>query len=155
MALLKKKVPRKGVFLVVGILVISGLIAAGFMANQASAWPTGPKSTTTTAPATTPTTTPPATGVKLQVLSPRAPLVPPENRPLSPRLDTLDGKTVGLYDNQKAGYAAFQDVIEELIEENYPTTTVKRYSGHFEISDAVVEQILADGCDAVIFGSGD
>jgi hypothetical protein len=45
-------------------------------------------------------------------------------------------------------------VIEELIHNFYPSVTVKRYRGPFEISDATAAQ-LAQEVDAVIFGNGD
>ena len=93
-------------------------------------------------------------GVVLEVLNPRGVIDPPPNMPLSPRVSDLDGKTIGLYDNGKEGFTAFLDVIEELINKYYPTTTVKRYVGAFDIGDQMAAQIAKE-VDTVIYGVGD
>jgi len=153
MALLKKKVPRKGVFLVVGILVISGLIAAGFMANQASAWPTGPKSTTTTAPATTSTTTPPATDEKLTVLNPLGTTQPYEVFSMAARPDSrsLAGKTVYIV---CTGFCSpLHDVLPAELAKKYPDTTwkaVNKYGTYFEDDPDLWDEIEANAAGAIL-----
>lgn len=93
-------------------------------------------------------------GVVLEALNPRGVIDPPPNMPLSPRVSDLDGKTIGLYDNGKEGFTAFLDVIEELINKYYPTTTVKRYVGAFDIGDQMAAQIAKE-VDTIIYGVGD
>ena len=52
--------------------------------------------------------------VILEVLNPRGEIEPPPVSGISARIQTLDGKKIGLYDNGKAGFAEFLDEIEKL-----------------------------------------
>lgn len=92
--------------------------------------------------------------VILDVLSPRAPIIPPENLPISPRVNDLAGKTIGLYDNGKTGFTEFLDEVEKLLKEKYPTATIIRYSGGFDLGDQMAAQV-AEEVDTFIYGSGD
>jgi hypothetical protein len=92
--------------------------------------------------------------VTIEVLSPRGEVEPPKAVGISPRLDDLAGKTIGLYDIGKDGFAAYLDVTEQLFKQRYPTTTIKRYKGAFDIGESLASKI-AEEVDAVIYGSGD
>jgi hypothetical protein len=98
----------------------------------------------TTAPATT----------TLEVLNPRGEVDPPTTLGISPRVTTLAGKRIGLYDNGKEGFADFLNVIEKLLKEKYPTATIVRFNGAFDCGDALAAKI-AKGVDTVLYGSGD
>jgi hypothetical protein len=110
----------------------------------------------TTTATTTATTTETVMGpITLEVLNPRGEVDPPPVVAPNPRLDTLDGKTVALYWNSKQNGYVFWDRVEELLEEAYPTITILRYNGGFEITDKVAAQVVSDGADAFMYGMGD
>ena len=90
----------------------------------------------------------------LEVLNPRGEVDPPKTLGISPRVTTLAGKRIGLYDNGKDGFANFLDVIEQLLEEKYPTTVIVRFNGGFDCGDTMADKI-AGSVDTVIYGSGD
>jgi len=92
--------------------------------------------------------------VTLEVLNPRGEIDPPKTLGISPRVSDLAGKTIGLYDNGKDGFAAFLDVTERLLKERYPTITIKRYRGAFDLGDPIAET-MAKEVDTFIYGSGD
>jgi hypothetical protein len=107
---------------------------------------------TTAAPGTTETMAPATT--TLEVLNPRGEVDPPTTLGISPRVTTLAGKRIGLYDNGKEGFADFLDVIEKLLKEKYPTATIVRFNGAFDCGDALAAKI-AKSVDTVLYGSGD
>ncbi|UCG65639.1 MAG: hypothetical protein JSW12_00850 [Deltaproteobacteria bacterium] len=92
--------------------------------------------------------------VTLEVLNPRGEIEPPKTLGISPRVTDLAGKTIGLYDNGKQGFTAFLDVTEKLLKEKYPTATIKRYRGAFDLGRRLTETI-ANEVDTIIYGSGD
>jgi hypothetical protein len=92
--------------------------------------------------------------VTIEVLNPRGEIDPPKIMGISPRLTDLAGKTIGLYDIGKQGFAAYLDVTEELLRQRFPTTTIKRYQGAFDLGDRLAGEIAKE-VDAVIYGSGD
>jgi hypothetical protein len=100
-------------------------------------------------------TTPSKTGkVELEVLNPRGKIeAVPASSP-SPRLTTLNGKTIGLYSNSKPGMDNFYTVFEELLKKKYPTIKVKTMRGAFLIRDDDAKT-LAREVDAFIYGVGD
>ena len=65
---------------------------------------------------------------RLEILNPIAKVVEHSVKP-APRLKTLDGATIGLYWNIKAGGDAALDRTEQLIRQRYPTAKFKRYMG--------------------------
>jgi hypothetical protein len=95
-----------------------------------------------------------APAIQLEVLNPRGEVNPPKTLGISPRVATLAGKKIGLYDNGKDGFADFLDVIEKLLEEKYPTAVIVRFNGGFDCGDAMAARI-AGSVDTVIYGSGD
>ena len=92
--------------------------------------------------------------VTIEVLSPRGEIEPLESVSISPRLDSLAGKTIGLYDIGKEGFSAYLDVTEHLFNQKYPHTTIKRYKGAFDIGSKLADKVARE-VDAVIYGSGD
>jgi hypothetical protein len=90
----------------------------------------------------------------LEVLNPRGEVDPPKTLGISPRVSSLAGKRIGLYDNGKEGFADFLNVIEKLLKDRYPTATVVRFNGGFDCGDALAAK-MAKSVDTVIYGSGD
>jgi hypothetical protein len=114
------------------VLILFGLICAFCFATAQSAFST----------------------VTIEVLSPRGEIDPPETVSISPRLNSLAGKTIGLYDIGKEGFSAYLDVTEQLFKQKYPNTIIKRYSGAFDIGTKLADKVAKE-VDAVIYGSGD
>jgi hypothetical protein len=92
--------------------------------------------------------------VILEVLNPRGEIEPPPVSGISPRIQSMEGKKIGLYDNGKAGFAEFLNEIEKLLKERYPTITVMRYNGAFDIGDNLARKVASE-VDAFIYGSAD
>ena len=92
--------------------------------------------------------------ITLELMNPRGKIeVTPATSP-SPRLDSLDGKTVGLYSNSKPGMDNFYTAIEELLRERYPDIKINRLTGAFEIRDDDAKDFIS-GIDAFIYAVGD
>ena len=92
--------------------------------------------------------------VTLEVMNPRGKIEAlPASSP-NPRLDGLDGKTIGLYSNSKPGMDNFYTVFEELINKKYPTAKVITMRGAFLIRNEDAEA-LAKQVDAFVYGVGD
>jgi len=92
--------------------------------------------------------------VSLEVMNPRASVA---RRPVvvpAPPIGDLAGKRVGIYWNGKAGANNFFDVIEELLTERFPTTTIVRFEGPLDAGD-VAAAAMASDADTVIYGIGD
>jgi hypothetical protein len=90
----------------------------------------------------------------LELMNPRGKIeVTPTTSP-SPRLDSLDGKTIGLYSNGKPGMDNFYAVFEEILKEKYPSVKTVKSSGAFLIRDEDAEA-LAKQADAFVYGVGD
>jgi len=61
-----------------------------------------------------------AADVSLTVLNPRGEIMPPKQVGIRPRVDDLNGKTIALIDNTKAGARNFLDAIQDLLKQKYP-----------------------------------
>lgn len=74
--------------------------------------------------------------------------------PLSPRLDTLDGKVIGLWNNEKLNAEKFLELIREQLEQHYSFTVVR---GTYDAGNLMPEDGWGeiDKCDAVILANGD
>lgn len=74
--------------------------------------------------------------------------------PLAPRLDTLDGKTLGLWNNDKLNAAKLLEMIREELERHYSFTIVR---GLYDPGNLMPEDGwgAVDRCDAVILANGD
>ena len=95
-----------------------------------------------------------AEALTLEVLNPRGEIKPPPTLAPSPRVTDLAGKRVGIYWNGKSGGNNFWDVAEELLKEKFPTATILRFKGPFDLGDKVAET-LAKEVDIFIYGVGD
>lgn len=76
-----------------------------------------------------------------------------EQRKVAPRLDTLSGKIIGLLDISKPGGSVFLDRLEALLRERFGVANVVRAMKPTftkPAPEAVIDQLLAARCDAVI-----
>ena len=95
------------------------------------------------------------------VLSPWAEADPIPLHGLSPRLDKLDGKKIGLFCNNKRAAPIIQNAVEKLLKEKFPTIKISRFVGRsFSVSSLEKgrEAEFNDwikGVDAVIAAVGD
>jgi len=62
----------------------------------------------------------------VQVLNPVGQIEPPPTLGLNPRLSDLNGKTIALMDNWKAGGVYLQDRFEQLLKKKYPDVKILR-----------------------------
>lgn len=92
--------------------------------------------------------------VTLEVLNPRGEITPPPTLAPAPRVTDLAGKKIGLYWNGKVGTDVFFDVVEELLKKKFPTATVLRYSGAFDLGDTIAAKMEKE-CTTFIYGVGD
>ncbi len=95
---------------------------------------------------------------RLEILNPVAKTVEHSVKPAARRA-TLDGATLGLYWNIKAGGDAALDRTEQLLREKFPATKFKRYTGsvgwlmrHCTAEDA---DRIASEVDAVVGTTAD
>jgi hypothetical protein len=95
-----------------------------------------------------------AEAVTLEVLNPRGEIKPPPTFAPTPRVTDLAGKKIGIYWNGKSGGNNFWDVAEELLKEKFPTATILRYKGPFDLGGTLAAT-LAKECDTFIYGVGD
>jgi hypothetical protein len=87
--------------------LLVGLLLASFLAGSVPATAQGP--------------------VTLEVLNPRGEMVPVTPQPISARLDTLEGKKIGVLMNAKAGAEAFWPYLQEALTEAVPTIEFQRF----------------------------
>lgn len=92
--------------------------------------------------------------VTLEVMNPRSDLEPPPIFPLTPRVQELSGKKVGIYWLGKAGGDNFFDAFERVLKEKYPTVTPIRYRGRLDIGDQMAKQVAGE-VDTLVYGVGD
>jgi hypothetical protein len=94
--------------------------------------------------------------VTLEVLNPRGELPPQPVLAISPRVDDLAGKTIGLVDNTKPGAKYFFDRLEQELTALYPTATINRYrkTDYRDVQTDLYEEV-ASQCDAFVFAIGD
>ena len=103
--------------------------------------------------------TPSATGEDqlITVLNPAISTKMVERVPLVPRIDTLEGKTIYLYDIQWGGPEAAYSVYEEMqgwFARNMPSvkTVIHRGSGWMSQDRGILKEIAEKKVDAVIIG---
>ena len=102
-----------------------------------------------------------ASGQQYQVLSPWADVDPKPLRGISPRVDTLEGKKVGLFANYKRASMAIVAEVEKRLKERYPGIQTSVY--HSKGANVVESQTKnsakfvawAKGVDAVVAAVGD
>ena len=90
--------------------------------------------------------------VTLEVLNPEAEwIMPPEISMISPRLDDLSNKKIGLLYAGKSGGEFFLDALEILLKEKYPSATISRYTRWQDNAEA---RIVKEE-DAFVYAVGD
>jgi hypothetical protein len=95
------------------------------------------------------------------VLSPWAEADPIPLKGLSPRLDKLDGKKIGLLCNNKRAATHILEVTDKLLHERFPTAKISRFfSRSFSVSSLEKDREnefndWIKGVDAVIAAVGD
>jgi len=91
----------------------------------------------------------------LKFLDPRA-SVNPEERPLVPGLDSLEGKVIGIIDNGQSNSTTMFQELAKLIEEklNVAEVIFKTKPTHMQGAPKAIMEEFVDRCDAVITGLG-
>ena len=91
----------------------------------------------------------------LRFLDPRG-SINPENHPLIPRLDSLEGKVIGIIDNgQSNSTAMFQELTQLIQEKFHPAEVIFRTKPtHMQGAPKTLMEELINRCDAVITGLG-
>ena len=76
------------------------------------------------------------------------------NLPIAPRLDTLDGKTLGLWSNEKINASRLLEMIQEELAKHYQFEVVR---GTYDPGNLMPHDGWGDvdQCDAVILANGD
>jgi hypothetical protein len=101
------------------------------------------------------------TAAAYEVLSPWAEADPIPLKGLSPRVDKLDGKKIGLLCNNKRAAPLILDVTERLIKEKFPNASISRFfAKSFSVSSLEKDREgefndWLKGVDAVIAAVGD
>ena len=94
---------------------------------------------------------------KITVLNPAIESKMVDREPLSPRLDTLEGKTIYLVDINWGGPDAATPVFEEMtswFKQNIPTvkTVIKKKAGMYSSDDPALWKEISEKGDAAIIG---
>lgn len=92
--------------------------------------------------------------VAIDALSPRSSIEPPQTFALTNRIDSLDGKRVGIYWLGKYGGDNFFDAFEKVLKEKYPTAIPVRYRGRLDIGEQMAAKVSKE-VDTLIYGVGD
>jgi hypothetical protein len=91
----------------------------------------------------------------LKMLDPRA-SVNPQDRPLVPGLDTLEGKVIGIIDNGQANSTSMFEELAKLLRQTYRPAEVlsKTKPTHMQGAPKGIMDEFVKRCDAVITGLG-
>jgi hypothetical protein len=96
-------------------------------------------------------------GEMITVLNPLGTPPPIKLKPMAPRLDTLDGKTIYIVDD---GYIGGDRLLNEMVDwfkANYPKATAlykRKGGGGFDAEDPALWAEIKEKADAVIIGMG-
>lgn len=93
----------------------------------------------------------------ITVLNPLGTPPPIALKPMAPRLDTLDGKTIYIVDDGYIGGDKLLKLMVEWFNENYPKTTAlykRKGGGGFDAEDPQLWAEIKEKGDAVIIGMG-
>ena len=93
-------------------------------------------------------------GSRMKILDPVAEPVL-EGASLAPRLDTLHGKVVGLYSNNKLNATRLLDMVEGLLGERYTLSGTVRGTYNSARVMRRDEWKSVEQCDAIILSNGD
>jgi len=140
----------------------SGETTTETVTNTATVTSTAPGSTSTvtsTLPGSTSTKTVTATPTgeaDIEVLNPEGQVDPIELKPLAPRLDTLDGKTIYIVDVHFTATHQFMEEMEKIFNERYPTTTtrLKIKAGSYAATDPDLWAEIAEQGDGMVLSVG-
>ena len=96
-----------------------------------------------------------------EVLSPWAEADPIPFKGISPRVDTLEGKTIGLFRNTKRAAQPIMTVLEKRLKEKFPKVRITEFA-NIRPNEVIVDQDVKGefeewlgGVDAVIAAYGD
>ena len=91
----------------------------------------------------------------LKMLDPRG-SVNPQDRPLTPGLDTLEGKVIGIIDNGQSNSTTMFQELAKLIEEKFQPREVifRTKPTHMQGAPKTMMEEMVNRCDAVITGLG-
>jgi hypothetical protein len=91
----------------------------------------------------------------LKMLDPRG-TVSPEDRPLVPGLEALEGKVIGIIDNGQANSTPMFQELAKLIQEKFHVADVivKTKPTHMQGAPQALTDEFVNRCDAVITGLG-
>lgn len=90
----------------------------------------------------------------LSVVDPSADKIGAIATPLAPRLDTLDGKVLGLLSNSKPNAEVALQAVAAEIKKLYPTLDVRLYHGSIRFEPALLKRAIAES-DALIGATAD
>ena len=96
-----------------------------------------------------------------EVLSPWGEVDPIPLKPISPRLSTLENKTIGLFANNKRAASPIQAAVEAQLKTKFPSVKISHYvfkGGNREVAGTEYEAGFADwikSVDAVVSAVGD
>jgi hypothetical protein len=100
-------------------------------------------------------------GSEYEVLSPWAEADPIPPRGIVPRVDSLEGKKIGLFRNSKRAALPLMNVVEGRLKEKFPTAEFTQFA-NLRPNEMMIEQDIKDefdnwlkGVDAVIATFGD
>jgi hypothetical protein len=95
-----------------------------------------------------------AAGTTISVVDPTADRIGTAATPLAPRLETLDGKVLGLLSNSKPNAENALNAVALKIKEQYPTMEIRLYHGAIRFEPALLKQAIAES-DALISATAD
>ena len=96
-----------------------------------------------------------------EVLNPCGEVDPLPPRGLTPRIVSLEGKTIGLFANHKRAALPIQAMVEKKLRERFPSSKFSQYQSHhaidteMEIEDREEFEKWLGGVDAVVVAIGD
>ncbi len=102
-----------------------------------------------------------ASEIQYETLSPWAEVDPVPLRGISPRIDSLAGKKIGLFANYKRAAMPIAEALQRRLESKYPDSTVTLYHSNrwnvteFETDNREKFTEWAEGVDAAILVVGD
>lgn len=94
------------------------------------------------------------TEAAIHVLDPTADAIGTAATPLAPRLDTLDGKVLGLLSNSKPNAENALRALAEKIQEKFPTMEIRYYPGSIRFEPDLLKRAIEES-DALIGSNAD
>lgn len=100
----------------------------------------------------------PGKAVTLEVLNPRARILEKAKDSTSKRLDSLNGKKIGILDNTKPAAAVLAPYYKEVLKKRFPDIQFRTWIIPLALKQELKEpglKEMAEWSDAVIAGTGD